>query len=139
MSVDKSGDAQQTVEQKLDVLSASVDKRFNAVDENFKAVTAALVEQREYTEFAFGRLEARLDRMEAPLDRMEARFDRMDAGVDRMDARVDRMDAGVSRLDQRMDTGFGKVDGRFARLERKLDQIIDLHVPKTPPDRSDAE
>jgi hypothetical protein len=45
----------------------------------------------------------------------------------------------MDRIDQRMDAGFGKVDGRFARLERKLDQIIDLHVPKTPPDGSDAE
>ena len=111
MRVEEGGDAQQTVEQKLDVLSASVDKRFNAVDENFKAVTAALVEQREYTEFAFGRLESRLDRIDQRMD----------------------------RIDQRMDAGFGKVDGRFARLERKLDQIIDLHVPKTPPGGSDAE
>jgi hypothetical protein len=30
------------------------------------------------------------------------------------------------QLDKKMDAGF-------ARLERKLDQIIDLHLPKTPP------
>lgn len=125
MSVDERGDTEQTVEQKLDVLSASFDRRFNAVDENFKAVTAALVEQREYTEFAFGRLEDRIDRLEFRFDRTEPRLDRMEARLD--------------RLDQRMDAGFAKVDGRFARLERKLDQIIDLHVPRTPPDRSDAE
>jgi hypothetical protein len=125
MSVDERGGAQQSVEQKLDVLSAFVDKRFNAVDENFKAVTAALVEQREYTEFAFGRLEARLDGVEARL-----------AGVE---PRLDRMEARLDRLDQRMEAGFGKVDGRFARLERKLDQIIDLQIPRIPPAGSDAE
>jgi phage shock protein A len=84
--------AHQTVEQKLDVLSASFDWRFNAVDENFKAVTAALVEQREYTEFAFGRLEGRLDRLEFRFDRTEPRFDRMEARLDRMEARLDRLD-----------------------------------------------
>ena len=132
MSVDERGDTEQTVEQKLDVLSVSFDRRFNAVDENFKAVTAALVEQREYTEFAFGRLEDRIDRL-------EFRFDRTEPRLDRMVARLDRMDTGVSSLDQRMGAGFANVDEQFARLERKLDQIIDLHVPRTPPDRSDAE
>jgi len=38
-----------------------------------------------------------------------------------------------------MDAGFAKVDGRFAGLERKIDQIIDLHAPRTPPNESDAE
>jgi hypothetical protein len=34
---------------------------------------------------------------------------------------------------------LGKVDGRFARLEGKIDQIIDLHLPKTPQQASDSE
>jgi hypothetical protein len=57
------------VEEKLDALTQSVD--------------AAFVEQREYTELAFGRLAAE------------------------------------------MRIGFGQVDARFNRLERKLDQFID--------------
>jgi hypothetical protein len=96
----------EVVVQKLDRLSASVDERFKQVDERFNQVDerfdqidrrfdgieAALLEQREYTEFAYGRLDAKFD--------------------------------GLS-------TGF-------ARLERKMDQIIDLHLPKTPPESSDA-
>ena len=113
----------QGVEQKLDALSASVGAGFEHVD-------AALLEQREYTEFAYEKLDSK-----------------MDAGFSRLDQ---KMDAGFSRLDQRMDAGFAQVDGRFAelerkiggrfaRLERKIDQIVDLHLPKTPPDRSDSE
>jgi hypothetical protein len=41
------------IEQKLDALTASVDVRFDEV-------TAAFVEQREYTEFVFGRLRGEL-------------------------------------------------------------------------------
>lgn len=69
---------------------------------------AAILEQRAYTEFAYEKLDA-------------------------------KMDAGFSRLDQKMDAGFAEVGGRFARLERKIDQIIDLHLPKAPPDGSDSE
>jgi hypothetical protein len=113
----------QRVEQKLDALSASVAAGFEHVD-------AALLEQREYTEFAYEKLDAK-----------------MDAGFSRLDG---KMDAGFSRLDQRMDAAFAQIDGRFAglerkidvrfaRLERKTDQIVDLHLPKIPPDRSDSE
>jgi septation ring formation regulator EzrA len=76
------------VEQKLDALSASVDQRFeaidqrfdavdqrfeaidqrfDAVDKQFEAVAAAIVEQRQYTEFAFGRMDTRLERIERTL------------------------------------------------------------------------
>jgi hypothetical protein len=72
----------ETVETKLDQFSASVDRRFEAVDRRFEAVDrrfeaidrrfeaidrrfdqvdAALVEQRQYTEFAYARLEAKMD------------------------------------------------------------------------------
>ena len=67
------------LEEKLDTLAASVDQRFDAVDRRFDAVDqrfeevdAALVEQRQYTEFAFSRLEAKMDsrfsRLERKLD-----------------------------------------------------------------------
>ena len=76
--VDKNGEGTETVGQKIDKLSASVDRRFDAVDERvatlsasvderfatlsasvdarFDGVDVALVEQRQYTEFAFDRL-----------------------------------------------------------------------------------
>jgi hypothetical protein len=89
----------EVVEQKVDRLSASVDerfkqidKRFDQVDERFNGIEAALVEQRQYTQFAYERLDAKID--------------------------------GLA-------TGF-------VRLERKMDQIIDLHQPKTPPGSSEA-
>src|SRR5436190_6434496 len=70
--LDKSGEGTETVGQKLDTLSASVDERFEAVDtrfdtlsasvdERFDAVDAALIEQRQYTEFAYDRLDRRFD------------------------------------------------------------------------------
>ena len=87
----------QTVEEKLDLLSVSVDRRFEQVDRRFDAVDAAILEQRQYTEFACSRLEA-------------------------------RMDAGDARLEAKMDAGFSRLGERFDRLERKIDQFIDLHL-----------
>jgi tetrahydromethanopterin S-methyltransferase subunit G len=80
----------QAVEQKVDALSASVDVRFDAVD-------AALIEQRQYTEFAFDRLASE-----------------MRAGFSSVDARLN-----VS------ETRFDSIDSRFNRIERKLDRFID--------------
>ncbi len=74
--VDNVREQVQAVEQKLDILSASVDGRFDGMD-------AALVEQRQYTEFAF------------------------------------------DRLASEMKAGFSSVDGRFNRIERKLDRFIE--------------
>lgn len=62
-----------TVERKLDTLSASVNARFDVVDE-------ALVEQRRYTEFAFQKLDAKMDER---FDRLEARFARFERKLDR--------------------------------------------------------
>ena len=62
------------VNQRLDALAMLVDRRFSAVDEQF-------VEQRQYTEFAFARLE---QMMTSGFDRL-ARLDR------RMDQLVDRL------------------------------------------------
>ena len=69
----------QAVEEKVDKLSASVSQLSESVDQRFASVDAALREQREYTEFCYSRLEA-------------------------------------------------KVDAGFGRLERKLDQFIDVQL-----------
>jgi len=108
----------ETVETKLDRLSASVDQRFDQVDRRFEEVNrrfeevnrrfdqvdAAIVEQREYTEFAYSRLEAK-----------------MEAGFSRLEGKID---AESGRLDAKMDAGFGHV----GRIERKLDQFIDVQL-----------
>ena len=56
------------IEQKLDSLAVSIDRRFDDVDRRFNEVTDALVEQRQYTEFAFERLDKRLTAMDGKLD-----------------------------------------------------------------------
>jgi hypothetical protein len=64
------------IERKLDALSSSVDRRFDEVSEHF-------VEQRQYTEFAFERLDqkmtVRFDRLEGT---MTARFERLERKLD---------------------------------------------------------
>ncbi len=97
MSIEEGSGGAETVEQKLDKLSASVDHRFDAVDRQFDDVTAALAEQRQYTEFAFDRLTSE-----------------MRAGFKGVDSRFN----GV-------ESRFDGLEGRFNRLERKLDQFID--------------
>jgi chromosome segregation ATPase len=98
----------QSIDAKLDRLSASVDerfeqvnRRFEQVDRRFDEVDAALVEQRQYTEFAY----------------------------ERLDARIAVLADGYARLDQKVDT----LAVAFARQERKLDRLIDVQVSKTPP------
>ena len=83
----------QAVEAKMDQVPATIDQRFDAVD-------AAFVEQRQFTEFAFEKLERSMNAQFAEV-RAEGRT----------------------------------VSSGLARLERKLDQFIDLHVP---PPRSDT-
>jgi hypothetical protein len=99
--LDKSGEGTETVGQKLDTLSASVDKRFDtlsaSVGGRFDAVDVALIEQRQYTEFAFDRL----------ADEMRTGFGALEGRLGGIDGR------------------FNGADGRFNRLERKLDQFID--------------
>jgi hypothetical protein len=105
------------IETKLDGLIRSVDARFDQVD-------AAIVEQRRY---AYEKLDSKMDAGFARLD------SKMDAGFDRLDSKIDSgltaLDS-VARLDHKIDdidNRLGKVDGRFARVEQKIDQIIDLH------------
>lgn len=56
------------IEQKLDSLAVSIDRRFDDVDRRFNEVTDALVEQRQYTEFAFERLDKRVTSIDTKLD-----------------------------------------------------------------------
>ena len=90
----------QAVEAKMDQVPATIDQRFDAVD-------AAFVEQRQFTEFAFEKLERN----------MNARFGEVDARFAGLEAEMRTVSSGLGRV------------------ERKLDQFIDLHVP---PPRSDT-
>ena len=44
---------------------------------------------------------------------------------------VARVGADIHRLD-------AKIDARFARLERRIEQVIELHSPKVPPDAAES-
>ena len=76
------------LEERIQVVEGKVDQLASAMYAGFQAVGDALREQREYTEFAFARLE--------------------------------------QRLEARMDAGFANMDTGLARIERKLDQFIDV-------------
>lgn len=84
-----------SIERKLDALTgsvdarfaavndrfAAVDARFDAVDARFDEVTSALVEQRQYTEFAFDRLRGE----------MLAGFASMTTGFGRLERKLDHL------------------------------------------------
>ena len=121
------------IEKKLDDLATSmarrfddVDRRFDAVGAEFTSVTGALVEQRQYTEFAFSKLEAKMDEGFASLAA------RMDAGFKAADSRATAADSRATAADARATAA----DARFMRLERKLDQFIEAFgAPKRGPRR----
>ena len=68
-----------------------VNQRFEQVDKRFDEVTAAIIEQREYTEFAFQRVERRMDGLErstvAGFARLERKLDLILDGQQRPDRR----------------------------------------------------
>ncbi|MEO6238335.1 MAG: hypothetical protein ABIQ52_15155 [Vicinamibacterales bacterium] len=105
------GDRTETVEQKVDKLSASVDRRFDDVD-------VALVEQRKYTEFAFDRLAGE---MRDGFKGVDGRLNFIDGRLNSIDGRFNSIDGRFNSIDGR----FNSIDGRLNRIERKLDQFID--------------
>ena len=109
MSIEEGGGGAETVEQKLDKLSASVDHRFGAVDQRFDAVDrqfddvrAALAEQRQYTEFAFDRLATD---MRACFDCLEGGFNRLERKLDQFIDTQSKANELVERRLQMLETG----------------------------------
>jgi hypothetical protein len=99
-----------SLEQKVDRLSAAVDlrfdqvdRRFEQVDRRFEQVDAALVEQRAYTQFAYQRLDAK-----------------MDAGLARLETKID---ASVERLERKMDQFIDTQTRTNALVERRLQRL----------------
>jgi hypothetical protein len=130
------------IEKKLDALSISVDERFNEVRDHF-------VEQREYIEFAYDRLDRRIsdglarleqrvsegfaasdqrmdmfdqrmDTFDQRMDRFDQRMDRFDQRMDMFDQRMDTLDQRMDSLDQRMAHGFAAADQRTIDLKHEL-------------------
>ena len=44
----------------------------------------------------------------------------------------------VARVGSNIDRLESKLDVRFSRLERRIEQVIDLHLPKAPPDAAES-
>jgi outer membrane murein-binding lipoprotein Lpp len=83
----------------LDRLSASVDARFDQVDRRFEAVDAAFLEQRQYTEFGYMRLEATMNAgfgsLTAEVRTFASRFDRFERKLDQfIDSSVSERNRG---------------------------------------------
>ena len=78
--LDKSGEGTETVGQKLDSLSTSIDGRFDAVD-------VALIEQRHYTEFAFDLL---ANEVKTGFEAVNGRFDGVDGRLNRLERKLDQ-------------------------------------------------
>ena len=61
----------------LGELSESVNRRFDADDRRFDGVEAAIVEQRQCTEFASGQLKQDLGVVKSTVGRLERKIDRL--------------------------------------------------------------
>ena len=100
-----------SVEHKVDALAVSMDQRFDEV-------TAAILEQRRYTKFAFEQLTTRISGL-------EGRFDSLETKVDSLGTRFHSLETKVDSLESQLTSFETKVESRFARLDRKLDQLLD--------------
>jgi uncharacterized protein YajQ (UPF0234 family) len=109
------------IERKLDVLSSTVDARFEAVDARFEAVDRR-----------FDAVDRRFDAVDARFEAVDRRFDTLSSSVDR---RFDEVTDAL--VEQRQYTEFAfdrlraEMHAGFTRLERKLDQVIDAQLRRT--------
>ena len=94
----------EVVEQKVDRLSVTMDQRFDQVDERFRQVDER-----------FRQVDERFRQVDERFRQVDKRFDQVDAALQEQ-RRYTEFSYG--RLDAKMDAGF-------ARLERKVDQLID--------------
>jgi DNA repair ATPase RecN len=116
------------IERKLDVLSSTVDARFEAVDARFEAVDARF----EAVDRRFDAVDRRFDAVDARFEAVDRRFDTLSSSVDR---RFDEVTDAL--VEQRQYTEFAfdrlraEMHAGFTRLERKLDQVIDAQLRRT--------
>jgi len=89
MAENGSSERVERIENKLDLLSESVDQRCKEVDKQFLEVREHFVGQRKYIEFAYDKLDKR-----------------MTEGFARLDQRIDG-------LDQRTTDGFSRLERTF--------------------------
>ena len=115
------------IEKKLDALSVSVDERFTDVDKRFDEVGNHFVEQREYIDFAYERLDRRISEGLTRVERrMSEGFAASDQRMSALDQRMDAFDQRMGKFDQRMDTfdqRMGKFDQRMDEFNQRMDTL----------------
>jgi DNA anti-recombination protein RmuC len=126
-----------TLGAKLTALGASVHERFVRVDEQF-----AQVDER------FAQVDERFAQVDARFAQVDERFDRLEKRVEDGSRAVDEhfieqrayIEFGLERLEKTIDGRLANVvDGmntRFDRLERKLDQALDIRSNPRRPKRT---
>ena len=114
------------ITKRVERLEGTVEAVVASLKELSASVIAGFVEQREYTEFAFQRLDVKID---TGLARLEAKIDAVDS---RLGAKIDgvdsRLGAKIDGVDSRLGAKIDGVDSRLERVERKLDQFIDVQL-----------
>ncbi len=102
---DGMGDGTNDLTERVEAVKARMDQDRVSIDQRFDTVDAALVEQRQYTEFAFDSLKIDI------------------AGV------KGELKADIAAVRGELAGVRGEVLGAVGRLERKPDQFIDRFVP----------
>ncbi len=104
------------VEQKVDDLSASVDWRFEQVDRRFEQVDRR-----------FEEVDRRFEQIDRHFEEVDRRFDEVTTAI--VEQRQ-YTEFAFERLQEMMQDGFktltATVDRGLGRLERKIDQLIDV-------------
>ena len=95
-------------------------------------------------------VEVTVDRLSSTVDQLSTRVDGLTTTVGQLSTRVDGLTTTVNELSTAMAAGFveqreytefsharleAKMDAGFARVDRKLDRLIDAHRPRRTPKR----
>jgi predicted nucleic acid-binding Zn-ribbon protein len=125
----------ETLEQKVDKLTATVDARFDTIDKRFEAVDKR-----------FETVDKRFEAVDKRFDAVDKRFDAVDKRFDDVDKRFD--DVAEALVEQREYTEFAfdklrtdmiagsrQIRGDISRLERKLDRVLDTRTRTKSPGR----
>ena len=100
----------ETIEEKLDKLSANIDRRFDAVDRRFDAV------------------DRRLDGVDQRFDSVDQRFDSVDQRFDSVDQRLGSADRRFVSIDQQFDELKAHLGVKIEALDAKLVQVYDAVI-----------
>jgi DNA repair ATPase RecN len=107
----------------IEALTRSVGRLEEKVDRGFAAVDEAFAEQRQFIEFIYDKLNAKMDAGFARIDerfaQVDARFAQVEGRLDRVEERLDRVEERLDRVEQRLD----RVEQRLDRIELRLDRI----------------